>query len=1021
MTGSLYSISAEFSFVDALAEGLLARAGGDPAALADMLVLLPTRRACRSLREAFLRQSDGRPLLLPRMRPVGDVDEEELVLSAPGSDTAFLDLIDLPPTISSTERLLHLTRLVRAQRNAMAEADPALDPIGPDQALLLARELAHLLDQVQTEGLSLDRLDGLVPEDYADHWAKTLEFLEILRAAWPAYLAETGEIDPAERRNRLIEAQAAHWRAAPPDTPVIVAGSTGSIPATATLIAAVAGLPKGMVVLPGLDRYLDDEAWDALTREPGDPTHPQFGLALLLTKLGAGRADVAEWKPVSDVKRQARIRLFSESLRPAKTTGQWHGLGADSAIDASALDGLQWLNAPSAAAEAELAALYLREALEVPGRTAALVTPDRTLARRVAALMDRWGIEIDDSAGLPLAQTQAGRFFLLTAEAAAARLSPVALLAVLKHPLSGLGDAPAAVRRAVRRLETACLRGPKPSPGAAGLRAVVAARREGRGSPGQAVLDQVLETVDRIDRILTPLEAALSDGDVSFETVLTAHLTALEALAATETEPGADRLWCGEDGEALADFIGELQPVAALIGDIRPNDYAPVLTTLIMGKTVRPRFGTHPRLAILGPLEARLQHADRLILAGLNEGTWPPEPPEDPWLSRDMRRKFGLPAHERRIGLAAHDFTQACGAPDVILLRAEKLGGQPMVAARWLERLGSVLKRLGLSHALPEENRDSARLLSWQDRLNGVPERLPILPRPAPRPPVAARPRGLSATRVETLMRDPYQIFAERILRLRALEDLEADLGAAEKGTMIHAALDDFVKTYPGDLPEDAADILIALGEQAFGAESLARPAVRAFWWPRFERIARWFAAREADRRGGLAESHTEIRGEYTFDSPGGPFTLSAEADRIDLYRDGGYAILDYKTGAVPTKKDVESLSAPQLVLEAAILKQGGFPDVTPGHVSELAYWKLSGGDPAGAVTVIDKVDADALAETVLEKLKALIAAYDDPATAYTPVPRRNEAPKYNDYEHLARIKEWSLGDSDGGGEGGGA
>lgn len=1011
---NLYSIPTWRPFVDALAEGLLARTAADPLALSDILVLLPTRRACRSLREAFLRRSGGRAMLLPRMRPIGEVDEEELVLTAPGDESgAIADLLDLPPAISTTERLLRLTELVKALRNAQAKADPALDEIGPDQALLLARELARLLDQVQTEGLTLDNLEALVPEEYAEHWAQTVVFLNILRSEWPAYLAASGEIDPAERRSRLMRAQARAWREAPPRHPIVVAGSTGSIPATAELIVSVSQLPLGTVVLPGLDRVLAEEDWPAV-RE--DPTHPQFGLAQLLDKLGAGRADVVDWPDDDEPPAEARIartRLIAEALRPAETTERWRSLDD---MDAEGFEGVEWLAAPSPAAEAELAAQCLREVLETPGKTAALVTPDRMLARRVAAQMDRWGIRIDDSAGRPLSQTEAGRFFRLTAEAVAARLSPVALLALLKHPMAALGGRPNDLRRAVRNLEIACLRGPKPVGGTEGLRRAIEARRADPRGPGDAVLDDALRLTHAIEAALSPLTDLLEAGRAPFDSVLKAHIRASENLAAREDRPGADSLWRDDDGEALADFTLDLIPHGALLGPVGPGDYVALIDALMQGKTVRPRHGAHPRVAILGPLEARLQHADRFVLAGLNEGIWPPEPGDDPWMSRAMRRDFGLPAHERRIGLAAHDFAQACGAPEVVLLRAEKSGGQQTVPARWLERLATLTERLGLDVHLPKSNGRSTTRLAWQRMLDRR-DRLPALTRPAPTPPVDTRPDRLSATRIEVLMRDPYSIYAQYVLGLSALDPLEADLGAADKGTIIHQALDAFTRAHPDTLPPDAADRLLQFGEEAFGSQVLANPAVKAFWWPRFVRIAHWFLAQEAARRTRLTASHTEIKGKMTIPTPRGGFTLSAEADRIDRFRDGGYAILDYKTGFVPTKRAVAELTAPQLPLEAAILKAGGFPGVPPGPVVELAYWKLSGGDPPGSIQTDGKLDADALADTVAERLTVLIQAYEVETTPYPAVPRAELAPRFNDYAHLARIKEWSLGTEGGEGD----
>lgn len=1005
----IFSISADQPFVDALAAGLLDRYGHDPLTLSDTLVLLPTRRACRSLREAFLRVMPGQALLLPRMRPIGDVDEDELVLSSAGdSKGALRELLDLPPAISETERLLQLSRLVRAHRDALAAQSEGFGRLGPDQALLLAKELAHFLNQVQTEGLTLDGLDALVPEDYADHWVKTLGFLDILRTVWPAYLDSTGQSDPAARRDALLRAQASAWLETPPNHPVVAAGSTGSIPATGALISAVSQMPQGLVVLPGLDNVLDADSWDNVR---ADPTHAQHGLCLLLDRLDCPREAVRPWQEARSTKTAlARARLISEALRPAATIGRWMDLER---LDASAFDGVTWLSAPSPAAEAALVAQALREALDVPGKTAALVTPDRTLARRVGAQMTRWGIQIDDTAGMSLGNTQAGRFFKLISEAAAARLAPVALLALLKHPLAAIGAYPPAFRASVRGLETALLRGPKPASGIRGLHDTRTARALEQYGPDPTQLARADRVIEAIEAALTPLIQAMESADMPFHTLLETHIAAAEALAEAADADGPDRLWAGEDGQALADFLAGLTPHAGLLGPVSATDYDNLIDALMTGQTVRPRYGAHPRVFIMGPLEARLWQADRMILAGLNEGSWPPEPPQDPWMSSDMRHRFGLPAHERRIGLSAHDFAQAFSAKEVVLIRAEKSGGQQTVPARWLERLASVSERVGLEAHLPKVHGLADQFLAWQAKIDGA-ERLPPLKPPNPKPPLTRRPKRLSATRVQTLIEDPYAIFASRVLGLTPLDPLEADLGAADKGTMIHSALDKFAKEHPDLLQQDALSALLKIGQEAFGADTLARPMVWAFWWPRFVRIAEWFIAEERARRPRLTNSITEVKGTMTFavTAPDGlviDFTLSAEADRIDRFRDGGYAIVDYKTGGVPSGKKVASLAAPQLPLEAAILAAGGFPDVAPGPVRELAYWKLIGGNPAGLIQVNNTEDPNDLAAAVRQKLAALITAYADVEQGYPCMPRAAFQPLFDDYAHLSRRQEWGL------------
>lgn len=996
MTSRLYTIRAGLPFVDLLAQGLLDETAGDPLALSGYTVLLPTRRACRALREAFLRVGEGRALLLPAMRPLGEVDEEELILGEVAADGLELDL---PPAIPDLQRRLALARLIVASG---VQDDPtqagAATPIGIEHAARLAIDLARLIDQAQTERLDFARLATLVEGDLAQHWQHTLDFLRIVTEQWPAAVAAAGYLDPADRRNRLLAAQAAAWQAKPPSGPVIAAGSTGSVPATADLLAVVAALPQGRVVLPGFDRSLDAAARDAARRAP---THPQHGMLMLLDRLGAEADAVADWPvalpPAPPGDPQARARLAAEAMRPAETTEHWRDLPA---LPPSAVANLQRIDCGDERSEATVVALHLRQALEEPGRTAALVTPNRALARRVAATLRRWGIEIDDSAGQPLADTPPGTFLRLTASMVASDLSPVALLAALKHPLAAGGMAVGAFRGRLRGFETGILRGPRPGAGFTGLRAAAAGNAEAQ------------RFVGLLESLVAPLAGAMAGGRLRIEQALEAHIRVVEALAATDSEAGANRLWTGDAGEALAAFVAELAEAAAALPPVDAAAYPALLDALLQGRVVRPAYGRHPRLHIWGPLEGRLQHADLTILGGLNEGVWPREPAPDPWLSRPMRAAFGLPPPERRVGLAAHDFVQAFAGPEVVLTRAAKSEGAPTVPSRFLSRLDAVLAGTPNAKALRREIDDPARQWQhWAQALD-MPAAAAPVPPPAPRPPVTARPRRLSVTRIETWMRDPYAIFARYVLDLVPLDPLEADPGAAEHGNVIHKALDDFAKACPGPLPEDAEARLIALGEAAFGPV-LARPAVRAFWWPRFLRIARWFLERERTRRQRIAATATEVRGRLIVPAPQGDFTLTATADRIDTLAEGGYAIVDYKTGRVPGPAEVALGFSPQLPLEAAILQGGGFEGLAAAPVRELAFWHLSGGETPGRERPLN-ADSAMLAAEALAGLQRLVAAFDDPATAYAAVPDPARASPFNDYAHLARIAEWSGPAGDG-------
>lgn len=979
-TRRVFSIPSRLPFVDTLARGILDQAGDDPAALARYRILLPTRRSCRSLREAFLRLSGGQPTLLPRMSPIGDVDEDELMLGMddlPGSPGG--EALALAPAVPAMRRQLVLMRLIAAR-------DPDQSP---DQAALLARELARLMDQVATERLDFQNLEKLDVGNFADHWQETLEFLKLVTESWPAILAAERAIDPADRRNRLMAAQTAQWRDNPPDTPVIAAGSTGSIPATADLLGVIATLPQGAVVLPGMDTGLEEDAWGAV-----GPAHPQFGLKHLLAHLGIDRSEVQEWETASTLDEaapEARSDLLRNALLPAPATGTPVASGI---VTPEALDAVTRIDCPDNGMEARVIAISVREALENPGRTVAVITPDRALARRVAAELKRWELDVDDSAGIPLDQTPPGAFLRLTARMVVEDLSPVALLAALKHPLTACGLSPAQCRALVRQLEIEALRGVRPDAGIDGLKLALG------NAPKTAPLRAFLE---RLEPMLAPMTETMDSDRHAFAALLKRHIAMAESLAESDAIPGVERLWRGEAGEALSIFIAELHE-ALDEGIVLATTYYPaLLDTLMLGHVVRPRHNRHPRLHIWGPMEARLQHADTLILGGLNEGTWPPEPDASPWMSRPMMTAFGLPVPERRIGLSAHDFAQAFAAPRVILTRAERVDGTPTVASRWLRRIENLVTA-SAHRTLFDSERATLELAM---ALNQPNESETVTPAPpAPRPPLAARPRTLSVTRVRDLQRDPYAVYAREILKLRPLDPIDADPGAADRGTIIHDVLETFVRAYPDDLPDDAETRLINMGRETFG-EHLARPGIRAFWWPRFLRIAEWFVADERARRdAGERPVLIEQTSETVFNAPGGEFRLRAKADRMDQLPGGGLGIVDYKTGVPASAPQVETGLEPQLPLEAAMVREGAFDGLPEREVRRLSYIRVSGGREPGKVSHL-KLDADEVITETWEGFQNLIAGFDDPNTPYLSRTRPMKQREEGDYDHLARVREW--------------
>ncbi len=1009
----VYTIPPDVGFVDALAQGLLDAWGDDPLRFADVLVLLPTRRAVRSLRDAFLRVTSGRPLLLPRLRPIGDVedDDEQVAAAALGEDSA--ESTTVPPAIEKLAREALLTRLVLAFR------DTGGQPIAGSmaQALGLARELGRLIDELQIEGVPFDRLETVVESDFAEHWQQTLRFLRIVGKSWPEILAQRGAIDAVDRRNRLLRLQAARWRAAPPGHPVIAAGSTGTQPATRELLAVVAALPDGCVVLPGLDQALDETGWGAV-----DVTHPQAGLRDLLLALDAERAAVPLWPAASAPPSPARW-LLSTIMRPAETTEAW---SADAPLDPAALKHVVRVDCATAQQEAVVVALALREALEpdrrlhlVAGttsaavqdtrrRTAALVTPDRELARRVAAELRRWDIAIDDSAGVDLAQTPPGAFLRLLARTLADGFAPVDLLALLKHPLAGLGLARPTLLRAARLLDRLVLRGPRPERGLAAVLQRVEATRFSTEQDRDGVREVITYLSVQVEGLAAHGEAVPAAARLD-ELARTA-----EAMAATDTATGVDRLWRGDAGEMLAQAVIDWRRHLQDLPDLPLGELPALLDALLAGAVVRPRHGAHPRLAILGPLEARLQHADVIVLGSLNEGTWPPSVDTGPWLNRPMRTALGLPQPERRVSLAAHDFAQAFAASGVLITRAGRIGGAPTVPSRWLARLDALLGyRTDDARTRPAYLKRGDERVGWAELLDEAPGYAPWA-RPEPRPPLEARPRELSVSAIEQWRRDPYGLYARRILKLRSLDPLEAALGAADRGSALHATLEKFLALHPGALPADSVTQLLRIGTVEL-AELLKSPAERAFWWSRFERLAAWIVRQENDRRAaGTRMLAQEVDGRLTIGHGAGAFDVTARADRLDLLADGTVEIIDYKTGRVPQPKELEALFAPQLLLESAIARFGAFDSKVPKEPAsvELAYWQIHGRDEGGRIVFVK--EGERLSDAMFALLKEMIVRFDRIETAYTPLPWPEFGPFFNDYEHLERVTEWSTG---GGGE----
>jgi len=1027
----VWSGPAGVPFLPALADALLAGRlvslpEGDPLALASVTVLLPNRRATRAFADVLAARLADRTgadaAILPVLRPIGDIDEDELILDpfAGGDD----DGLTLPPAIAPLARRLALARLtlawaepnLRRHPLGLREGEPLLIPASASDAVRLAGDLARLIDDMEVAGVGWENLATLVPEDHADHYRLTLDFLEIVSRFWPAYLKERNLADPLARRSAAIRAVAARLTAHGSPGPIIAAGSTGSIPATAELLKAIARLPNGAVVLPGLDRNLDEPAWRAIgDGEPNNPAaacaHPQFALQRLVATIGIARDDVVDLVAPSAAA-VARGRMLAAAMLPAAAL-DW----SSAPVDPAALAGVSLLVARNEQTEATAIALAMREAVETPGATAALVTPDRTLARRVAVELRRWQLTVDDSAPLRLAEAPHGVFARLLIEAALSDADPVKLLALAKHPLAAFGMPRAECRRAARTLELAVLRGHRRAGGLPGLvTALVEARnppddKKRRGHrPSAADGARASRLLDALAECLSPLAKLAEAPRASLSAAVALLIDAL-ARAGHDGSRGDGALWSGAGGSALASLLEELatdREAASLT--LPPADLPYFLETLFADTPVPRRPDSDPRLHIWGPLEARLQSVDLLVLGGLDEGVWPPETRTDPWLSRAMRAALGLAPPEARIGRAAHDFVAAMSAPRVIVTRAARRAGSPTVASRWLQRLAALIGK-DAADALTARG---AGYVAMAGALDAAPAPPVPVERPQPQPPLAARPKKLSVTEIETLVRDPYAIYAKHVLKLRPLDPLGRPPDAALRGTLMHEALGTFIAGWRG-LFDATAEAALA----AIAAESLrdieAFPDVHAVWSARLAHIGHWLIAFEAARDGEVAERHAEIDGNLVVVPD--VFTLSGRADRIDEMKDGTLAIYDFKTGTPQSDRSVFAQLTPQMSLEAAMARAGAFAPIPAGRsVSELAWLAVgkAGRDEPYISAVIRNQTPDGVADAARAMLAALATEFASPDHGYASRtrPRMDNDRYIGDYDHLARVREWALVES---------
>jgi len=946
-------------FPAAVARGLRARlAPHPPEAMAQVEIWVNTARMLNRLRGALVAEGPG---FLPRLRLVSDLGVG-LGSAAP----------------APMARLLDMGQAVRG----LLRADPTVAP--PSAAYALARSLGALFDEMQTEGVPLERLDTLDVSGHSEHWNRSLAFIRLVGR----YLG--AEPDQATRHRQAVLALIEDWAKSPPAHPVLVVGSTGSRGATQLFMQAVARLPQGALILPGFDFDMPNGAWASLNSTPPPEDHPQFRYAELLQNLSLTAQDVALWDGFA-APDAARNRLISLSLRPVPVTDRWREEGPLLGDLAPATRALTLIEAPSERLEAVAIALALRDEIDAGG-TAALITPDRVLARRVAAALDRWGLRPDDSAGRPLGQTAPGRFLRQMAALMVSGGDGQSLLALAKHPLAHSGAPRGPHLLALRALELHLRQRGTPLPSATDLQDWAART----GHPA--------EWVGWLAGFLVPPAGA---QDAALAHWVSLHRRLCETMAAGPEMTGSGALWQEAPGIRALELFTELEAAAPEGGTLAASEYLALFETLLAGENLRETVATTPGLMIWGTLEARAQGAGLVVLAGLNEGGWPEPPAPDPWLNRALRLQAGLLLPERQIGLSAHDFQQGAGAERVILSRALRRGDAPAVPSRWVNRLVNLLGGLR-DQGGPEALQDMrARGDTWLDAARALsagtdglpPQVVRKNPRPAPQPPVAARPRLFNVTGVKTLIRDPFAVYAELVLGLRRLEPLRPEPDARLRGIALHAVLESFTRSVPPKTP-DAAQMLGDLAEKVL-YDQVPWPMARLLWQARLDALRDDFIAWHNAREG--LPTLVERKGSWAV--PGVDATLVGKPDRIDLRPDGRVEVFDYKTGTPPTKSQQQHFDK-QLILLALMAQHGAFPGLAPQPVHEAAFVGLG----TTFTTVEAEVSPDSL-QRHLSELQSLFSAYLEPDQGYTARRAMKQDSDDSPYDALARLGEWQLTD----------
>lgn len=931
----IYSVSFSQLFLGSIADYLLSRTSDF--ALSEWTVYLPTRRSCMVLEETLFQKNPQTSFILPRIVALGETTPEELILM---SSELVEELSLLPAVIRPSRRRLLLATLIEKFRYSERG-------MGADLALKWADKLTAILDEMRTHDVNLKTLKEIGPvSGHAEHWEKIHTFLSLVSNHWDSILEEEQAVESITWQKRILDAYAHFLKTQGTRKPIMIAGSLGTIPSTANLIQAISKLPNGVVVLPGLEKIKQ--------KEPVSPRHPQFFLFALLEKLDINPCHVE----------------YLTDTQHFDTDTSCHKKSEFQGIEIQC-ENLSYMEASDQAEEARLVAISIRKALEEGKKKIVCVATDQALLKRINTELEVWDIVPLSPQSRSLIDTNLGSFLHLVTLGLSNPFPVVALASLCKHALSKKTEDWNLFERYILRKWT----------GSYSLQALDYAVQRAENQMDLDTWNQVADFYNQLKKLLMD-----RDGTHSLKYYLKKIDTFLRWLA--EHDEPAESLFlilCPEEAESFQTLWEDLHKSGDL-EIVHPQNLSDVFFTLLQ-QPYQALVGGHTQeVLLLPPADARFIDADLKILAGLNEGVWPLEPPKDPFFTYNMRQSLKLPPLESKIGQSAHDFLSClCGPGDKLITRSLRIGGVPSIPSRFLSYLHLGLKRKGL------KLHSSNELKQWSRDLYLPPQKI-TLGIPAPCPPANLRPNRLSVTEIGLLLKDPYSIYAKHILKLTELNFFSNQHQYRSFGIFVHECLHEWNR----DFNKTEAPSFLNRAKFLFGLHFGSWEENR-FWWEKFLNLLKWVSLQSP-----WSNTVTEIRGEIVLPIGDHLFTLFGKADRID-WNEQSLRIIDYKTGGVPSGSSVKSGESPQLLLEALIFYKNGFSGLPIAPLTSLEYW--------GVLTeekVILKDDLNLFISNIEQRLQKLMTSFLNDSTPYLSYPK-GKLSDYS-YDHLSRFQEWHMG-----------